>query len=309
MIPSEDEIGHIACIPQKNEDGTVNRDWRRARLGCFTSSEISDLMVQSPEEKAYFSYLEKGWEKAIKITKKELPELLASNPGKTEVEIKKEMYQLELSRLYHEFQDNFFSQTAISYMCKVASERNIDARFIEDDTLFDYLTQRTEMFNRDMKWGNEMEPYAREEYQRITGNEVVEVGFVRSAEIDWLGDSPDGLVVDKASGKQIGCIEIKCPRSDTYMKYRYEFSKDKAAGIDPADTLLRLKPDYYWQCQDHCLCNNVEWCDFIIYDNMQIGGIFIVRIKRSVDDIDNIKARVNRANNFIQDELLSYGVN
>lgn len=300
MIPSIEEIDRIACLPQKNEDGTVNKDWRRSRLGCFTSSEISDLMVLSPEEKAYNKLLAEG---TVKLPKKIISELMTLT-GKSEQDVIRCEYTKQLNAAKEAVDSASFTGTALSYILSVSSERNMRKVFIEDDTLFDFFIQRTELTNRDMKWGNEMEPYARQEYMQITHNEVVEIGFRRSSKIDWLGDSPDGLVVDKETGKPIGCIEIKCPKPNTWMLYKYSFSKGKKEGKTSNEILKEIKPEYYWQCQCHCECNNLPWCDFIYYDQMQNDGLQVERIYRCQEDIDNMTSRVVKANKFIDNEIL-----
>jgi len=69
-----------------------------------------------------------------------------------------------------------------------------------------------------MKRGNELEVDAREEYERIFGVEVKQIGW---AELDngLIGISPDGLVSDKHA------IEIKCPEKQTHAAYILDNSK------------------------------------------------------------------------------------
>jgi hypothetical protein len=61
-----------------------------------------------------------------------------------------------------------------------------------------------------MDRGNEIEPEAREFYSFLTGNEVLEVGFVVDPTFQY-GCSPDGLI-----GSTSG-LEIKCPAGHTHM--------------------------------------------------------------------------------------------
>ena len=64
----------------------------------------------------------------------------------------------------------------------------------------------------EMQRGNDLEPDARKEYERISGSVVQQVGWV---EMDngLIGISPDGIVNEKHN------IEIKCPSSNTHMMY------------------------------------------------------------------------------------------
>jgi putative phage-type endonuclease len=57
-----------------------------------------------------------------------------------------------------------------------------------------------------MRWGKEQEPAARAAYEAHAGVLVGEVGFVIHPELDFLGASPDGLILGASRG-----LEIKCP--------------------------------------------------------------------------------------------------
>jgi len=64
----------------------------------------------------------------------------------------------------------------------------------------------------EMQRGNELEPEARKEYERIYGLSVQQVGWVEMDNVK-VGISPDGIVSPKHN------IEIKCPSAHTHMKY------------------------------------------------------------------------------------------
>ncbi len=99
--------------------------------------------------------------------------------------------------------------------------------------------------NAAMQWGTDTEPQARAAYEFLTGEDVVEVGFVDHPSIPMAGASPDGLVGDD------GLLEIKCPNTATHI-----------------DTLLTgAVPDKYrkqmlWQIA----CTGRAWCDFVSFD-------------------------------------------
>lgn len=59
--------------------------------------------------------------------------------------------------------------------------------------------------NKHTNWGTEYEPRAREDYEIVTGNFVVETGFWVHPVYEWLGASPDGFI-----GTARG-LELKCP--------------------------------------------------------------------------------------------------
>lgn len=69
-----------------------------------------------------------------------------------------------------------------------------------------------------MKRGTELEPLAREAYEKHTGFTVTEVGFI-SHECDGFGVSPDGVVhYDSAEFPTHG-LELKCPVARTMLKW------------------------------------------------------------------------------------------
>ena len=64
--------------------------------------------------------------------------------------------------------------------------------------------------NAIMQRGIEMEPYARDRYEKVTGYTVDQVGFIEHNE--YIGISPDGLIGDD------GAIEIKSPNTTTHLE-------------------------------------------------------------------------------------------
>lgn len=187
-----------------------------------------------------------------------------------------------------------FSDTAKGYLYQVASERNLRQQVIDDDTQFEEYLYRVELSNKAIRYGQENEDVARKVYEMRTHTEVAQAGFILHPTIAHYGDSPDGIVVDE-NGKPIGALEIKCPKPDTFMRYK--------ATIHNAEELKAEKPEYYWQCQSHCECNNVQWCDFVFFDKMQRNGFVCLRIERNEEDIALMKERIVLANAFIESLL------
>lgn len=310
MLPTIDERDAIACIPQKNTDGTANLAWRRARLGCITGSECYNVMLLSDQEKALQKALLDG--RKVVESKSEFNKRLAELKKKSIEEHAKavtsgqkledeEMYQQRIYALREAANSNPFSATAMGYIFKVAAERNMREVFVKDDTLFEEYIQRTNVSSATIRWGQEIEDMAREAYMNESGNDVSEVGFMRHLTTDWFGDSPDGVITDKGSGKLIGAVEIKCPRPETWMRYKYEFDYGASMGRTANDILKSIKPEYYWQCQAHCECVGVEWVDFVFYDPSQKNGLVCNRIKRNDADIDAMLSRVSKANGVVNE--------
>ena len=336
MIPTREQIDEIACIEQRTPD------WFRARLGCITGSNAHFVMKLSDAGKAVQKAIEAGklevetkaqYNARLKMLKETDPAAYGKAVESGRMVETDKSFNERIERLKTAENASPFPDTTIAYLYQVAAERNLRDVFVKDDDLFEQYLQRTTITSIAMKWGTETEAMARLQYQRLTGREVVEIGFHRHPTVDWYGDSPDGIVVDSESGKPLGGIEIKCPKSETWLRYRHEFRKAERqhnefvkayAGQHPdvefaesalpedrqlknlvASTLKRVKPEYYWQCQSHCACCELDWCDFVFYDQMQYGEIGIVRIYRNDDDINAMLQRIELANKFIDNEILA----
>lgn len=127
-----------------------------------------------------------------------------------------------------------------------------------------------------MKWGTDAEPYARAEYEAVTGLMVREVGFMRHPFIKWVGASSDGLVGTS------GGIECKCPFNSAIHLQTW------AEGMPE-----HHKPQVFGQMW----VLGLDWIDFCSYDpRMQNGGahlkLYRQRIMRDQKYIDDLEARV-----------------
>ena len=131
------------------------------------------------------------------------------------------------------------SASRASYMAQLITER---------------LTQTpTEGFSSAaMQWGTDTEPQARMAYELMTGEAVVETGFIPHPTIAGFGASPDGLVGSD------GLIEIKCPNSATHI-----------------ETLLagKVPSKYMIQMQVQMMCCGRDWCDFVSFDPRMPGDM------------------------------------
>lgn len=99
--------------------------------------------------------------------------------------------------------------------------------------------------NSAMQWGIDQEANARLAYSELTGESVVELGFVEHPSIAMTGASPDGLVGFD------GLVEIKCPNTATHI------ATLTGANIDRK---------YLLQMQWQMACTERQWCDFASYD-------------------------------------------
>lgn len=149
---------------------------------------------------------------------------------------------------------------------KILSSKSKDTAINEMlDELFDGYDLDTDPYvSPEMEWGTLYEPIAREEYERLTGVSVEQIGFCTHDTREWIGLSPDGFI---GKGRE-GAIEIKCPTRKTHISYV------RNGGI----------PEKYWdQVLHYFLVNDdQQWVDFISYHpNFSPKPLYIHRVNRA----------------------------
>ena len=125
--------------------------------------------------------------------------------------------------------------------------------------------------------GHELEPMAREAYERKTGFKVEQVSFIKNL---GFGYSPDGLVDDN------GLIEIKAKQP-----------KDQIAILRSGD----IPKEHLDQLDGGLLCSNREWIDFVAYcPNLPI---FIKRVyaKDRIQQIEKLNELIAKYNVQVED--------
>jgi putative phage-type endonuclease len=127
----------------------------------------------------------------------------------------------------------------------------------------------------EMQRGTDMEPLARVAYEEERGVKVELVGFIQPDNYEWFGVSPDGLI--SVNGKYSKAIEIKCPKTQTHVKYI------RQGGIPN---------EYYYQTLSYFIANeDLESLDFISFDNrFVLKPLHIVTISR-----DELKEDIEKA--------------
>lgn len=137
-----------------------------------------------------------------------------------------------------------------------------------------------------LKWGTEVEPYAREAYELETGNIVRESAFITHPEHVFVGCSPDGLIGND------GGLEMKCPKDSTVHLARF------ADGIPE---------EYVPQVQGSLWVTGRKWWDFVSYDPRmpESHRIFIQRIDRDDKYIAELEQAVIAAEAQVQQKLES----
>lgn len=123
----------------------------------------------------------------------------------------------------------------------------------------------------DMERGNELEPIARQLYEKEMMVDVDNGGFFSQWDI-W--DSPDGLVGED------GCIEIKSVIANTHWERIEKWSYDTT---------------YHWQIHGHLWITGRKWCDFISYcpEFPESKQLYVFRVQRDDEVIKIMQSRVN----------------
>jgi len=128
----------------------------------------------------------------------------------------------------------------------------------------------------EMEWGIQTEPQARTYYEKWSGLTVEQVGFIDHPQElynGYVGVSPDGLILDN------GCIEIKCPNTDTHLEY-----------ISKAVVPTKYIP----QIQGALWVTGRDFCNFISFDpRVPEQPFFCTRVERDQAYINKLAAAVD----------------
>ena len=186
---------------------------------------------------------------------------------------------------------NGFGECAMSYIYQVAGERMLNPLLFEDDEVFESYIYQTDISSKQMRWGTENEPDARNIYELKTGRRIVEVGACLHPAISNFAASPDGYYYDEETGDK-GIIEIKSVGVPTFARYRHN--------IHDNETLLSTEPKYYWQIMAELMCVGAIWCDFVVYNPFLVPSIFIVRIMPDEESFKQIAERIAEAEKILQ---------
>ena len=181
-----------------------------------------------------------------------------------------------------------FSETAKSYIYQVAAERSMNPDIINDDELFGMYLAQTEVTSKAMRFGTEQEANARRLFSKIYDVNVSEASSCRHPLIPYFASSPDGIYTDE-TGKV--CLEIKCPVQSTFMRYKDE--------IYDYESLLKVKPEYFYQCMAHMMCTDAYKTVFVAYNPFQKDPMHIVEIYPDKNVFSSMEGRIRMANDII----------
>ena len=153
------------------------------------------------------------------------------------------------------------------------AETYVYAKVAEELTGFEYSTYKGDA----VEHGEEYEPAAVAEFERLTGLKVTPVGFIPY--LSFAGGSPDGLInladnpavkLDRDAG-----IEVKCPHNAAiHIEY---------LGLNTSADLLKAKPAYWWQIQSCMLFTGRSVWYFISFSPYVPAPLHIGWIKIEAD--------------------------
>ena len=180
--------------------------------------------------------------------------------------------------------DSMLKQPNCPFVLYVGTRKLVKRREFED-----YIRQ-TDTTTRAMRWGTEKEEEARDLYASLYKVHVVELGSCRHPYIPNFASSPDGFSYDEDSVVKT-CLEIKCPVQSTFMRYVHE--------VHDNATLLRAKPEYFYQCMAHMMVTGAAQTDFIVYCPWQLNPLHVSRITADGMVFSKMEKRIGLANAFI----------
>lgn len=188
--------------------------------------------------------------------------------------------------------NELFGQTALTYIYSVASERDLIKAYLEDDYLWEIYQNQVSFTNKYMEYGHEQEPFAIEEYERLTNRQCEETERVLHPTIPNYAASPDRFAYD---GEEKIVVEVKCPIPKVYMKYRHE--------IKDNETLKAVEPKYFYQIQAELHVSGCDKADLVCFCPFLKHPLHIVRITADAEVQKEIEYRISEAEKIIKSIL------
>ena len=132
-----------------------------------------------------------------------------------------------------------------------------------------------------LQWGCDHESGAIQQYMLLSGSQVEECGVFLSEQYPYLATSPDGII--RLDNGKFGVVEVKCPYK--HRKNSIEVAcKDTtfclSKGTENGEIALNRHHDYYFQVTGQLALTSAEFCDFIVWTEVDI------HIERILLDVD-----------------------
>lgn len=138
----------------------------------------------------------------------------------------------------------------------------------KEDTVLEITGRKVKVFNAsqqvNMNYGNEVEPLARDWYEKTRNVKVNELGFVVPKWDYNIGVSVDGVILTKDGQETDGMIEIKGPKK-MYGPLNGHIQKQKNGIYVKDDDYSHIWTTHYDQMQLGMAILGKKWCDYVVY--------------------------------------------
>lgn len=245
LLAVENGAGESVKIEQPQEK---TNEFAANHHGMMSGSQVGLIIIEPASEE---DITNKRAE--IDLKRGEIAVAQSKNRGTATKE--KELAALE--KALEKMLNNDFSQTALSYLDEIVSQRR---------RVFNPERPRAFKGNSFTEWGSNKELEAIAAYEELTGlklektgdkQEFVRLGYVESVDFDfseWFGCTPDSAT----QTFEYVVREFKNPASGVVFD-RYRKLKT------PLD-LKKENPLYYWQCIAQMACLDAPYMQWIAYD-------------------------------------------
>jgi hypothetical protein len=140
----------------------------------------------------------------------------------------------------------------------------------------------------DMKFGTLNEPVAKDIYEQLTGQKILDKEAIEHPTIPFFAASPDGILANDPSV----LVEIKCPKAKEHRRLIRS---------------LEIKPEYITQMTAQIACMwhlGARECEFISYHIKYQPKIHVMRFKPTAKQVKELENEVEiLAKELIKDNL------
>ncbi|XP_048362702.1 translation initiation factor IF-2-like [Sphaerodactylus townsendi] len=161
---------------------------------------------------------------------------------------------------------------------KIANSNFANGRSSEvpQSYLKNVVNSRSGVVTPAMSWGLQNEKKAIQAYKEIKSSKsnkpltVDDCGLYIDKEKSWLAASPDGIVREARTGKQLAVLEVKCPYKHR-DKTVTDACKDKNFCLEKEGDSYMLKKShpYYTQVQCQMGVTGLKKADFVVHTNKE----------------------------------------
>ena len=128
--------------------------------------------------------------------------------------------------------------------------------------------------------------------------DLEEPSSVKCSDLPHFASSPDRMFYDPETGEEC-CVEIKCPQAASFAKFVNSVFTNNNTKEEILEGLKKADSNYYWQCYAHMLATGASKTYFVIYNPFQVNPMFILKIERDEDILNEMRAKITAANEYI----------